>query len=383
MNQINYEAIVVGAGAAGNAAAYDLANAGIETLLIDKKGFPRHKPCAGALTVKSIIALRFSIKPIIKKKVDVFSIGYSTVKSKDQNIDGYIAAHTIREEFDQFCLNKSVESGAKFLNDEVVGIERLVDGRFFITTKNGHRYRTIYLVVADGSNSRLRKILYPNSQISRAFALEGIVRKHQGQPPQMSFDFFAAKNGYGWVFDKKDHLNVGLFTSIKGPRLSKKKLIGYVNKKLENAVEIENISGFPIATNGFRFRQNIENCFIVGDAAGLAEPLLGEGIYNAIISGQSAAAIVQQKVKENIKYSILLFEEKLEPIKKDIYCCYIASRAFNLFPKFSYLVLSRRSTTKALIKGFAAGKTFSYITTNFMETPKWKPIFPCKGCNSR
>ncbi len=58
-----YDAIVVGAGPAGCAAAYDLAAAGRSVLLLDRCHFPRLKPCAGALTVKTLKALRYSVAP--------------------------------------------------------------------------------------------------------------------------------------------------------------------------------------------------------------------------------------------------------------------------------------------------------------------------------
>src|SRR5262249_8055683 len=60
------DAAVVGAGPAGCAAAFDLATAGLDVLLLDRRSFPRVKPCGGALTVKAIRALRFSIEPVVR-----------------------------------------------------------------------------------------------------------------------------------------------------------------------------------------------------------------------------------------------------------------------------------------------------------------------------
>ena len=64
-----WDAIVVGAGPAGCAAAYDLAAAGRSVLLLDKKDFPRAKACAGGLTSKAVQALRYSIDPVVRKVI--------------------------------------------------------------------------------------------------------------------------------------------------------------------------------------------------------------------------------------------------------------------------------------------------------------------------
>ena len=62
-----WDAIVVGAGPAGCAAAYDLAVAGQSVLLVDKSEFPRPKACAGGLTIKAVKALRYSIDPVVRQ----------------------------------------------------------------------------------------------------------------------------------------------------------------------------------------------------------------------------------------------------------------------------------------------------------------------------
>ena len=64
-----WDAIVVGAGRAGCAAAYDLAVAGRAVLMVDRCDFPRPKACAGGLTMKTVRALRYSVKPVVREVV--------------------------------------------------------------------------------------------------------------------------------------------------------------------------------------------------------------------------------------------------------------------------------------------------------------------------
>ena len=63
------DVMVVGAGPAGCAAAYDLTANGIRVLLVDRTEFPRRKVCAGGLTIKTIRALRYSVDPVIQRTV--------------------------------------------------------------------------------------------------------------------------------------------------------------------------------------------------------------------------------------------------------------------------------------------------------------------------
>ena len=68
-----YDAIIVGAGPSGCAAAYDLAAAGSSVLLLDKRSFPRVKPCAGALTIKTVRALRYRVDPVVRSVAKAIS----------------------------------------------------------------------------------------------------------------------------------------------------------------------------------------------------------------------------------------------------------------------------------------------------------------------
>ena len=70
-----FDALVVGAGPAGSTAAFRLARAGARVLLVDKARFPRDKPCGGGLTVRAVRLLPFSVAPVVEEEVDVFELG--------------------------------------------------------------------------------------------------------------------------------------------------------------------------------------------------------------------------------------------------------------------------------------------------------------------
>jgi len=82
---MKYDVVIVGAGPAGCSAAFDLCSYKKSVLLIDKVAFPRVKPCAGGLTIKTLKALRYSVKPIIRRVCNNLIIGKGLAFSAIQN----------------------------------------------------------------------------------------------------------------------------------------------------------------------------------------------------------------------------------------------------------------------------------------------------------
>ncbi|MEO6922249.1 MAG: FAD-dependent oxidoreductase, partial [Bryocella sp.] len=64
---LSLDILIVGAGPAGCAAAFDLARAGVRVVLLDKRNFPRHKACACGLTRKTLSVLRYSVDPVVER----------------------------------------------------------------------------------------------------------------------------------------------------------------------------------------------------------------------------------------------------------------------------------------------------------------------------
>src|SRR5277367_3335168 len=109
-----WDAIVVGAGPAGCAAAYDLAAAGREVLLLDKAEFPREKACAGGLTLKTAQALRYSVEPIIRQKISHMRLERDGSRSTVLSRRSPYSFMTVRQELDDYCFRQTIKSGAQF-----------------------------------------------------------------------------------------------------------------------------------------------------------------------------------------------------------------------------------------------------------------------------
>ena len=82
-----------------------------------------------------------------------------------------------------------------------------------------------YLIGADGANSVVRRLVPGLGPVERGFAIEAHI--FTDNPPAMEFDFGVVQFGYGWLFPKRDHVNIGLYTNEPTVRLSRAGLAEY------------------------------------------------------------------------------------------------------------------------------------------------------------
>jgi flavin-dependent dehydrogenase len=183
----------------------------------------------------------------------------------------------------------------------------------------------------------------------------------------MEFDFGCVTNGYGWVFPKHDHLNVGLYTNVPRSKISRQELNDY-SKRICGIEPGGEVVGHHIGLGGWRYRPKSERVFLIGDAAGLVDPLLGEGIYFAIRSGQMAAAAIDQEIvgKDN---ALRTFSSSLKRLQKDLLCCHSTASKFYKQLDQGYSALTFPITRYALMRGFAMGLPFSAIKRTWWTFP--------------
>lgn len=369
---MQYDVIVVGAGPAGAAAAYDTASAGLATLLVDKKTFPRLKPCAGGLTIKALQKLRFSIQPVIQHLAGDLQVSQALRHERLLRSEAPLVALTVREELDAFCRDKALAQGAEWRM--ISGLQGIAaqDDKVVLTTQDGELLSARYMIGADGAHSQVRRLTGEFQPDRTAVALEALVpfsACHRNQP--LTFDFGMVGKGYGWLFPKRDHFNVGLYTRRPDQyKLARQALADYALQRL-GSDELQQVCGYPIATGGEFYVPGMPRVLLAGDAAGMAEPLLGEGIHNAIHSGQLAAQSIVAAVR-NAQPALSLYREALRPLQQDLYRTRQVARAFYPGLALSYPALVRYPVRDVLVNGFAAGLTlhqclqaFSAFQTTF------------------
>ncbi|MCL6464526.1 MAG: geranylgeranyl reductase family protein [Acidobacterium ailaaui] len=306
-----WDAIVVGAGPAGCACAYDLAIRGRSVLLLDRAVFPRRKACAGGLTVKTLRALRYPVSPVVRcnvQKIHLERPGYAPMVVRSGNT---ICVMTVREELDAYCLRKTLEAGASL--QKIHSIQRIVrDARGVSVVTPEGEWRGRFLIGADGANSTVRRLIGDTGWFRRGFALEAHVVTGE-QDTGLVFDFSPVENGYGWVFPKGDHLNIGLYAAGPVLGMGRSKLADYIAGRSGAGAKAADFSGQHLGFGAAGHSPAEDRVFLVGDAGGFADPLTGEGIYGAVVSGQAAASAVLSALEHGVdaKESFVALTAKL------------------------------------------------------------------------
>ena len=289
-----FDAVVVGAGPAGASAACALASNGLRVALLDRAKFPRDKLCGGLLSQRSmrIIGDVFGSCPLpiefTATSAAVFVRDALAVRVHDTTPLHF----TSRRQLDACLAAVAVARGAHLLECSTVASIDFTCGR--VVLSDGRSLSTSFVIGADGAASRVRKLA--GVSIDRrgfAIGLEVEVPRDEVrrdiQHAEVYFD--VAEWGYGWVFPKRDTLTVGvggLATENADMQASFRELA----RAALGAVPAQRVCGSPIPFGNFVACPGHGSTLLVGDAAGLVEPLTGEGIAFAVLSGHYAAQAI-------------------------------------------------------------------------------------------
>ncbi|MFQ5693132.1 MAG: hypothetical protein ACE5IM_08830, partial [Nitrospinota bacterium] len=165
-----------------------------------------------------------------------------------------------------------------------------------VTVKTPHEtYRGRYVVAADGAASTVARSLRIHRRLIKGIAIEAEVFVSPEVLAEMNgeawIDFGTVPYGYGWIFPKRDHLSAGVAGWESKVGDIKRVMNRFLTSQrlLQKATGMRRQGYWIPARRGSQGVLSTRRCVFVGDAAGLADPLLGEGIYYAVWSGQVAA----------------------------------------------------------------------------------------------
>lgn len=280
---------VLGGGPAGSTAAARLASAGLDTILLDER-LAWEKPCGGGVTYKAYQQYPYLFdNPEPKARITSTVLRAPHAGTFQMELTQPLLIYP-RLHLNRLLLERAGQAGAQIEKERVTGLERSSDG-WRIRTRSG-TIDASYCVVATGARNSLSNVGTEYSAADTMYALGyyvPVARHH------IDIQFFANFEGYIWVFPRPDHVSVGICGKGEPAARLRQRLERWMEEQdlpLKDAVFFGHMLPALERPSFARNRISGEGWVAVGDAAGLVDPVTGEGIYYAIRSGDLAAQSV-------------------------------------------------------------------------------------------
>ncbi len=362
----HYDAIVVGAGPAGNAAAYDLARGGARVALVEKQALPRHKTCGGGMPM--VVAQVLGLDSLRDLAPDAFleadthfmrhtwKFGEPVLapmnpdKADPRRLSLWMVRRSV---FDNALAQRAASAGAELRDGLAVKSVTLTRGepaRVVAEGKHGRWDATADTVIgADGANGSVSRSVGLRRERALAIAIEAEVPHTWGdghpdlRPDVCHLEYGAVERGYAWVFPKGDHLNVG--AGVFRPRDAagrgdsgiaaelRKAILEYLDLlriPRREADLVFHAHPLPIWNGLDRLQTRDNRVLLAGDSAGLINPFFGDGILHALKSGQIAASCILGDTRS--EYTRAIGRE----FKANFDAALQLARFFYQWPRFCY-----------------------------------------------
>jgi geranylgeranyl reductase family protein len=323
----HFDVLVVGGGPAGSTTAYRLAEAGASVLLVDKATFPRDKPCGGGLTVRAVRQCPVDPSPVVEAEVDVVELRFRYGDAVERRAAEPVIRMTQRRRLDAFLLDAARERGVEVREG---------------TTVDVRDPPADVVVGADGANGTTARAFGLGQGIVHGVAYEGnvpygVVSKER-YAHRAVVELGAIPGGYGWVFAKGDHVNVGVGAwQSEGPRIREHLARVCLAHDLDPD-QLESVRGhrLPLRRPGARIAAG--RTLLVGDAAGLIDPVSGDGMYECFVSSRHATAAILDLLGGRAS-SLVPYEETLEAALLPLHrASWKLKRAIDRWPRASWRV---------------------------------------------
>jgi menaquinone-9 beta-reductase len=423
----NAQIVILGAGPAGSATALKLSQLGIPCVLIDKATFPRDKICGDGISNQCVHVLQKWLDPSIVErfaaathlqidswglqvegtKGNGFEIPYKPFSAEKTEIpSGFVCK---RRDFDNFLVEEVRRSPLiEFIeNVEITHFERLyvretfkvsrtfddaqnaqnTEGGYFLSDKSGNvKIQTKLVIAADGAQSRFARQIGGIELDNQHFmaSVKAYYKGVTGFHKDNFLEFYFLKDflpGYFWIFPLPNgEANVGIAIvseDVSKRKLNLKKCLEHVietrfKERFSNAEIVGKIEGFGLPLGSKKRQLSGDNYMLTGDAACLIDPLTGEGIANALLSGVVSAEKAAECLEKNDFSAKILrgYDERIYRMRgQEFKVSYWLQRQFRRAWFFNSLVY-------LISKNQHLARTFAFVFTDInLKKQLRKPSF--------
>jgi geranylgeranyl reductase family protein len=341
-----YDVIIIGGGPSGASAARLAGKLGLKTLLIEKKIFPRSKPCGGALSEQAMSYLDFHIpRELIEKEIYGARVHFKANAIEHLKLDR-IAVLVTRSTFDNYLLDKSIETGIDVHTGEKAIDFQNCDNSINVHTQQ-NRYTANFLIIAEGAHGRLKyRIRRKDNETEYGICAVTEIPESNDKIDSYIYNsielfFGITRMGYGWIFPHDGYYSVGIGGLAKYFKKPKIILDSFLKSNGFSGKYITHYHLIPVG--GIKRRVFSKRVLLIGDAAGFIDSFYGEGLAYAIKSGQIAV---------NTIYNILSGRSDLESGRKYKEICdsefgdtlhysLMLTKIMNTFPNLFLRILSK------------------------------------------
>jgi menaquinone-9 beta-reductase len=320
--QLDVDALIVGAGPGGSTAAYYLARHGLNVLMVEKAAFPREKVCGDGLTPRAVVQLRRLGIDIDDPRFErhqglrIYSRKV-TLELPWPGLEDYpgFGLMMTRSEFDELLARHAEKAGAQLMErtEAVAPIsdDGWVTGATIRTGEDGpeRTVRARFVIAADGAASRFASRAGVRRDAAKPLGIAARryyrIERRPGPWLEVWMDLWdddAILPGYGWLFPLADgsvNVGAGLLNTFRDFKdLSAQRVFDAFWRMLpadwgvnEGSADGRVLSG-PLPMGFSRTPSAVPGMLVVGDAAGMVNPFNGEGIAYAMEAGEIAAELI-------------------------------------------------------------------------------------------
>ncbi len=354
-----FDVAIIGGGLSGSSTALNLSKKGYSVLVIEKEKFQGYIPCAGGMASSMQKFLPLDIEDCIETKIKNVEFRWKASDNVIADLTGESPFWIIkREKLDQLLIDESQRNGVQIIRSVLVEKVTKKNDRWEITCNDARKYKSEFLVVADGSQSKWAgyfKLGPRNPKFANTISMR---LKGLGDVPRYAvrFEFGFIRYGFAWAFPLKDCLNIGLGTFINNGHLENQAINNQIIKSFGfNNFSCKTIKKKLRIWNGIH-SINGDKVLAVGDAASLCDPFLAEGIRPSLISSYYAAESIDQCLSGKVENLNLYTKTINNNWGKSMAWGRRIAQVFYRFPRTGYQLGIKRKTAPKRIAQILSGE---------------------------